>query len=148
MPTYKNILNALLILSFIINSNSNSCPPGTHPFMKNCYKCKEGAYSPKGNRCYSCPPGTYSSIKGATECDLCWPGSYNPYSGNTRCQKCFPGTFSNKYGATYCENCPSGSYSDYGASTCYEKSFFENLKDILDNNYNKYNNYYYENDYY
>ena len=140
MPSYKNILNALLILSFIIYSNS--CPPGTFPFMKKCLQCKEGTYSPNGNSCYPCPQGTYSSIIGATECNLCLPGTYNPYKGKTRCQLCSPGSFSNELGASSCKNCPYGSYSDLGATSCYEKMFSQTLDDYL------YNNYHYDYHYY
>ena len=140
MPPYKNILNALLILSLIIYSNS--CPPGTYPFMKSCLKCKAGTYSPDGDICYKCPPGTYSSIKGATECNLCSPGFYNPFSGNSKCEMCMPGTFSNKLGAESCDNCPFGSYSDLGATSCYEKNFYQTVNDVLNNDY------YYDYDYY
>ena len=140
MIHYKNFLNFLIILSFIVYSNS--CPPGTRPFLKSCINCKEGTYSPYGTSCYECPPGTYSSERGAVICDLCPPGSYNPSTGSTTCTKCWPGTYSRDYGSSFCYKCPYDADSDYGATSCYRKSFFDTLRGHL-NNYNLFNNYRY-----
>ena len=129
MIYYKNFLNFLLILSFIFYSNS--CPPGTAPFLKDCIKCQEGTYSPIGTFCYYCPPGSYSSEIGADICNLCQPGYYNPYLGRTTCQKCSPGTYSREYGSEICENCPNDEYSDDGATSCYKINFFDRVKEHL-----------------
>ena len=144
MISYNYILNIFLILSFITYS-STGCPPGQFPFMKSCLNCKKGTYSPEGIECYKCPPGTYTSEEGEIECYYCEPGTYSSKYGSTKCYYCDPGTYTQEYGANRCYKCPDGSTSDLGATSCYELSFFERTKKILDD-YNAYN-YEYKYDY-
>ena len=135
MQSNKNTFIYIILLCFIINIYCDGCRPGEHYFLKKCFPCLSGTYSPSGNGCIMCDPGTYS-YEGSQWFYPCRPGTYANNHGTSRCFKCEPGSYAPDYGMTGCYSCPSGYTSDGGATECYKKK--EDKKE-----YNFGNDYYY-----